>query len=177
MKRRCGDVKRGHLSSAGHTPQWGHLHHSVVPQNDRHSVVATIWAIWQRRAADCTTTPQSPKSEKSPFTSYSHRARYMGGLSGTIAQPNRAQSACQGPSKATSRSPNNQIPAKECTVAQSNTHLKAIVQQKCAAHRFCTNQHKCQILVQPERLHLGWCVSQSYLSHNTWRGVNTWSWY
>ena len=131
------------------------------------TVVATIWAIWQRRAADCTTTPQSPKSEKSPFTSYSHRARYMGGLSGTIAQPNRAQSACQGPSKATSRSPNNQIPAKECTVAQSNTHLKAIVQQKCAAHRFCTNQHKCQILVQPERLHLGWCVSQSYLSHNT----------
>ena len=63
------------------------------------TVVATIWAIWQRRAADCTTTPQSPKSEKSPFTSYSHRARYMGGLSGTIAQPNRAQSACQGPGR------------------------------------------------------------------------------
>ena len=68
--------------------------------------------------------------------------------------------------QATSRSPNNQIPAKECEVAQiqSNAHLKKIVLKN---YRFGTNQHKCQILVQPERLHIGQCISQSYLSHNT----------
>ena len=127
------------------------LRHKMIVRVWRHNmiatVVATISAIWQRRAADCTRTPQSPKSEKSPFTSYSslHRERYIGGFSGTIARANRAQSACQGPNNQQGAQISKQPgfpPPESAVVVQSDTHLKTMMPR--------TDATLSQILVEPE---------------------------
>ena len=149
MKRRCGDGKRGHLPSAGHTPQWGHLHHSVVPQYDRRSVVGTIWsAQWSpqygpsgkggQQTAPQRHNLQKARSHRSLHTAI-ERDTWEGSLAQLLSPIERNQLVKD---QATSRSPNNQIPAKECTVAQSNTHLKSMMLR--------TDATLSQILVEPE---------------------------
>ena len=65
--RRCGDDgKRGNPGCRA--PQFQHLHHSSAPQYDGQSGGHNIGHLAKQGT---TSAPQSPKSQQSPFTSYS----------------------------------------------------------------------------------------------------------
>ena len=147
-----------------------------TPWHHNMSCGGTIWspqygwgeAIWQRRAAACATTPQSRKSEQSRRSLHTRafdreKEKYGSWFFGTIAQPNRAQSAWT-----------KQAGWGRHDLQTSSPHSWKRLHNKMCCAQFLSQiwhirtQMWSQILLQPERLHRDWCFTKLILSHNSW---------